>query len=394
MSIDFQQVRQQIKDLSANAPVSLERLKRLKEDARKLLIEHADNLQELRQKVETIARNVDPSIRCALPANEPLNASYPTPRLPEQVSLLAADGSQIYLDRHAAVEYFLINIGTIQMSCGSSSAPSLRVDSQLYYGDMLSFSEDYFDEDRISLMRDLRERRILAEQAAKSPPPVITLTDGHLELWGAKTVGAQDSAQFRQSLDDYLQALIDLESSGATTAGYVDKPGEDYVIRLLEVASQPEKDAKNRTLRGVRDAHLFEGLLAPGERSAIFGIQSRAASAYKRRKESLALHFFYLNVGRPNHPWLARVDLPGWVVGDIHKVNALHAVLIQQCQALGSRPYPYLLHRAHETAVVGLDEKQQLEIMIENELRKHGISGEESHKAGLKSLPGKGRHAR
>ncbi len=67
---------------------------------------------------------------------------------------------------HAAVEYFLINIGTIQMSCGSASAPSLQVYSDLYYGDMLSFSDDYFDEDRISLMRDLRERRILAELVA------------------------------------------------------------------------------------------------------------------------------------------------------------------------------------------------------------------------------------
>jgi hypothetical protein len=394
MSIDFQQVRQQIKEMSSNIPASLKRLEQLKAEAGWLLNEHANNDQELQLKVETIAHSIDPSVRCALPAKEPLNSSYPNPNPPEQVTLLAADGSQIYLDRHAAVEYFLINIGTIQMDCGSAQAPDIKVFSDFYYGDVLNFSEGYFDEDRISMMRDLRERRILAEQAAQIPTPVVTLTDGQLELWGAKTTRGQENIQFRQSLDDYLDALLELESSGAITAGYIDKPGEDYVIRLLEIASQPEKDAKNRTLRGVRDAYLFADLLAPGQRSAIFEIQSRSASVYKRRKDSLALYIFYLNVGRPNHPWLARVELPGWVVKDIQKVNILHAILIQQCQVLGSRPYPYLLHRAHETAVVTLDEKNQLENMIQNELRKHGSSGEESQKQGLKSLPGKERHRR
>ncbi len=395
MPIDFQQVRLQIKALGQNAPASVEKLAVLKEQARCLLNEHATNFQALRQKIETVVRNVDPSVRCALPGREPLNAAYPTPKFPEQVTLLTADGSQIYLDRQAAMEYFLINIGAIQMSYGSLQAPLKAphplVFSDLYCGDLLTFSDEYFDEDRISLMRDLRERRILAEIASQSPQPVITLTDGHLELWGAKALNAQEGDLFRQSLDDYLEALIDLEASEAIAAGYVDKPGEGYVVRLLEIASQPENEAKKRPLRGVRDAHLFYGLLAPGERSAIFEIQSRAASAYKRRKESLALHFFYLNVGRSERPWLARVDLPGWVAANSPKLDSLHAILIQQCQVLGSRPYPYLLHRAHEIAVVSLEEKMQLEMMIGNELRKHGISSEESHKQWLKNLPGKGR---
>lgn len=38
---------------------------------------------------------------------------------------------------------------------------------------------------------------------------------------------------------------------------------------------------------------------------------------------------------------------------------------------MGSRPYPYLLHRAHETAVVKQEEKQQIEQMLAMELRKN-----------------------
>ena len=111
-------------------------------------------------------------------------------------------------------------------------------------------------------------------------------------------------------------------------------------------------------LRGVIDRQLFRDLLGPGERSAVFAIQSRSGQHYLG---DLALHFFYLNVGRPGKPWLARVEIPAWVAKDNEQLDNLQAVLMQQCQILGSRPFPYLIHRAHEVAVVSLDEKEQVE---------------------------------
>jgi hypothetical protein len=132
-------------------------------------------------------------------------------------------------------------------------------------------------------------------------------------------------------------------------------------------------------------------LLAPGERSAVFEVQTRFAGIYRRRSESFAPHFFYLNVGREGHPWLARVELLGWVAADPVKLNDLHAVLVHQCSLLGTHPYPYALHRAHEIARVTPDEKAQLDMMIANELRKHGIGAEESQKQSLKNLEGKRR---
>jgi NurA-like 5'-3' nuclease len=59
---------------------------------------------------------------------------------------------------------------------------------------------------------------------------------------------------------------------------------------------------------------------------------------------------------------------------------------------LGARPYPYILHRAHETALVSRDEKGQVELMLALELRKAGSEVEErSNKQSAKSLPGKGK---
>jgi hypothetical protein len=105
------------------------------------------------------------------------------------------------------------------------------------------------------------------------------------------------------------------------------------------------------------------------------------------------LHFFYLNVGRPGRPWLARVEIPAWVAEDDLMLDTLHATLVQQCQVMGSRPYPYLLHRAHETAVVSLAERDQITQMIVMELRRRGVQvGEESYKQSAKDLSGRTRY--
>jgi hypothetical protein len=101
----------------------------------------------------------------------------------------------------------------------------------------------------------------------------------------------------------------------------------------------------------------------------------------------LGLHFFYLNVGREGHPWLARVEIPAWVAQNPAMLDPLQAVLFHQCQLMGSRPYPYLLHRAHETAVVTMEEKSQVTQMIAQELRRRGVEvGEQSYKQSAKGL--------
>jgi hypothetical protein len=113
-------------------------------------------------------------------------------------------------------------------------------------------------------------------------------------------------------------------------------------------------------------------------------MQSRSAQRYR---DELKLHFFYLNVGRPGKPWLSRVEIPQWVAENRENLDSLHAVLYQQCRIMGSRPYPYLIHRAHEAAVVSLEEKDQITQMIVGELSRRGVGvGEISQKQSAKDL--------
>jgi hypothetical protein len=393
MTLDFQQVHAQVTKIGENAQARANELKAKREAACGLLAMYAQELEPLRKKIEAALRH-DPSLRCARPADEALDSHFPLPALPSQATLLAADGSQITPDRHAPVHYGLINVGAIQMRLGSPDAPLLTIRSTLLYDDQLYTSTGTLSDDALALQRDLSERKALAELAEGAPPPVITLTDGPLELWGAKDIGGEDGSEFQKSLQVYQEALKQLYQLGATTGGYVDKPGADLLVRLLEVAAIPESDLKGlktfRPLRGVREQDLFTGLLAPDERSAVFAMQSQSAKLYH---DELGLHFFYLNVGRQGQTRVARVEIPAWVATDTGRLDNLHAALIQQCRALGERGYPYLLHRAHETALVKMEEKEQVTQMIIQELSRKGVQvGSLSGKQGLKELPGKKRY--
>jgi hypothetical protein len=285
-------------------------------------------------------------------------------------------------------------VGAIQVRIGTPDPPQITVSSQLFYDEQLYTLSGTLSEAQVALMRDLSERKWLADLVRNAPAPVITFTDGPMELWGAKDT--QDSQDFQRSLQEYQQVLTDLQEMGVTTAGYVDKPAANLMVRLLEVASLSEEQLPQvkrlYPLRGVLDRQLFQRLLAPGERSAVFAIQSRSGEHYLG---GLALHFFYLNVGRTGRPWLARVEIPAWVAADSRRLDDLQAVLVQQCRVLGSRPFPYLIHRAHEAAVVSLEEKEQVEQMIANELSRRGVEmDEESNKQFAKDQAGRTRYER
>ncbi len=395
MPVDYQQIHARIKEIGAGAAERTRTLQEKRLHARRLLESYSDQLKWLHARVES-ARAVDPSLRCADPVNDPLEAHVPAPSSAAGVTLIAADGSQITPDRHASVLYSLINIGVFILRPGSGGSPEVRTYSDLKFGDDLYTDRGLIPDDLVALGRDLSERKKLLELATQYPQPVITLTDGPIELWGAE---GSSPDEYRRNRDLHLSILSQLQSKDILTAGYIDKPAADLVVRLLEISEIPENQIPNlrkiHGLRGVTDRWLFGDqnapLLGPGERSGVFAIQSGSRSHYT---EGLEIRFFYLNVGTAGHPWIVRVELPAWVAQEKGKVDLLHAALISQCRVMGARPYPYVLHRAHESALVKLDEKQQIEQLLIMELRRNDETVEgESHKQSAKSLPGKKSYA-
>ncbi len=390
MPINYQQAAEQIHAMGAQARAREARLQTLRESARELLAEMAGELDFLRD-LAARAERFNPRLRCAVPLTERLDARAAVPARPAASVLLAADGSQINPDRHSAVEFGVVNVGAICMRPGL--APGEKVESTLLFGDDLYANQRPLSEGELAIWRDLAERKKLFELALKESAAglaVVTLTDGPLELYGQE----QESDFFKHKLDEYLSILRDLAGLRAAAAGYVDKPRSDTLVSLLELVlldreGRLSQAGKERPLWPVRDADLVRGILRGGERSAVLELKSPAGVRFSGE---LGLHFFYLNVGRPGHPQLARVEIPRWVAADAELLDLLHAALVAQSAQMGARPYPYILHRAHEVAVVHLDERDQIEAMIQAELRRQGLNaGEPSNKQSAKDLPGRTR---
>jgi len=125
------------------------------------------------------------AIRAAIPTGEPLDAHHALPAIPDRIAVVAADGSQIQPDRHGAVLYHLINIGSLVYRHGSGEAPETRsvptlgyTEEDLYEGGMLVAGN------LLDVRRDLAEITHLADVSAAEPPgPTIALVDGSLILW-------------------------------------------------------------------------------------------------------------------------------------------------------------------------------------------------------------------
>ena len=388
MPVNFQQVYTRIKEIAQGAHDSRRVLEEHRIRARELLAVYASELDFLREKVER-AKESDANIRCAVPFRENLAACFPPPVNITDATIIAADGSQVNPDRHAAVQFCIINVGVIAMKLSSGQAPMVTVETELLYGDDLLRNGSPMSDGMVAMRRDINERIKLDEISQDLSGPIVNLTDGTLELWGAKGDDPQAYANF---VEQYLGVLSRLHGRGVVTAGYVEKPTADLVVRLLEIGVADDEQLRKlrdfQPLHGVSDRWLYgerqNPLLPPGHRSAVFGLQSGSEKKYKG---ALSLHFFYLNVGSEGHPWPVRVEIPRWVAEDPKKLDLLHCVLLEQCKMMGSRPYPYLLHRAHETAVVRYEEKEQVGQLLALELRRiRAEVGDTSYKSSAKSL--------
>ena len=257
MTLDFQKVYNEIQKIGATAKDSERALEERQDKAIGLFREFANQPEFLRHLVEK-ALEVDPGIRCALPLTQNLDASHDEPASPEKVTLIAADGSQIAPNRHDQILFGLLNVGAIMLQIPQGLSPKTNISSHLLFGNELYEKGNLLSDGIIALRRDLLERSKLDELATSFEEPgrpIVTFTDGPVELWGGSE--SEDAAAFHKSRDEYKGVLSRLQSRGVITAGYVDKPSANLVIRLLElVGSTSDEWGKLREtapLLGVTD---------------------------------------------------------------------------------------------------------------------------------------------
>lgn len=389
MTLELNQVSPQVKamgrSLQAQRPEQTEAL----EQARTLLRQFAAEPEALHDRINR-AETVQQSQRFgwvgAAPTAEALDQANPLPACPEQLTVIASDGSQILPDQHAIAPYFLINVGSITYRHGSNRKPDT-------YNPTPILNYEPFDEQgrlispvEVNVQRDLAELEILVDRVAQLgdlSEPVVALTDGQLAL----RVIDLPFEQQKICQDKYVTMLKLLRERNALLGAYIDRPRSTFVLSLLHLASLElpaisEENLRRNPFRQLTDIDLFH-FLEPGERSALFLVKAKGLEKYESAGHSV--HFFYLNVGHGEAaPALARVEIPAWVAAEARALDTLHAAIVRQARITGG--YPYVLARADELAVISPEEREAVEMMIAIEMRRLGLEPELSLKQQHKNL--------
>ncbi len=365
--------------------------------ARALLSEHAEVTEELERKIAR-AREVDEWRRGAIPRGRRLDETAAAPRPPDRYTLIAADGSQIYPDRHAAASYFLLNTGAIVFRGGTGQAPTIYSEPEVFYADEELYDENHeiHGADYVSAQRNRREIEALADRAEEERAalggdvsvPIICVLDGPLLPW--MRPNPEDPQAIDAEIAFFVQQLERMRRAGAIPIGYVDKPGSANVLRILELIDTPIEQITRERLReggfiGLADRMLF-GELPPAHRTGLFEPNSNTNDRYQYRSGGDRITFAYANMARdagPGNAAIARLEAPGWVVQDPAKLDIALAALYANCEPVR---YPYVLARAHELAVVTQAEKADLESMLAQTMLRNGIMPEISLKAANKLL--------
>ncbi len=351
--------------------------------AHRWLAQYADQGERLRHPAR--------ATRAAIPTDEPLNAVHPLPAIPGRFTVIAADGSQIQPDRHGAVLYHLINIGSLVYRHGSGETPEAHSEPTLGYTEADVYENGMLVAGNLlDVRRDLAEITRLADLCAVEPPgPTVALADGTLILW----VLEDRSEEWRRArVMAYLDQLHRIREAGAAVAALTSRPRRAEVTRLLHLASlegdENRASQEPNPLEHLPDRAVFEPL-PPGARSALFASPSSINCDYYH-PAGHGVYFYYLNLAEEGRdPVIARVEMPAWVANDPDRLALVHASLVAQARITGD--YPYALARADELAFISGPEREAFEDMVTTALLRVGVRPALSPKAYYKTLTRQGR---
>ncbi len=401
MSLELNKLTGQVEKMGQTMAKRRDDFQSRGEQARELLMRQPIVTPELERKIAT-ARETDEWRRGALPLGPRLDERRTPAVLPEHASLIAADGSQIYPDRHGIAPYYLLNTGSIVFRKGSGQAPLVNSAPEIHFedDDLYDDADELRSVEYINAQRNRREIETLADLAERERAayggdtsiPIVALVDGPLLPWVRSS--PDNRQELQRELEFFVEQMARLKRARAIPAGYVDRPGSAYVLRILELLDLPLEQISRETLREGRfrqltDRVLFEEL-APNERTGLFSPNSDTNDRYAHISDGDRIAFAYVNVARrpgPKESVIVRVELPGWVATDPALLDAAQAVIYDNCVP---RPFPYVLARAHELAVVTSAERAGFEMMLEQAMLRNGLTPAVSEKAGLKELTGAG----
>ena len=393
MSLDLTAVAAQvIKMIAALKDKRAEQEKRL-QYALETLNSPAIDLEDLKKKIKA-----GKTTWLVAEITEGLKQCYPLPTLPDDFTVIAADGSHIDVDRHQSTRCYLINIGSVVINYGSQPDALLASTPRLYSDDKdLVITppgggrEQPIEGTVLGVKRSVEECKCLVASASSLPPEstALALLDGTLILWGLEAY--PDFVTDTLLINGMLKCLDNLRKLNKdrqlALASYISYPRSTDVLNVLRVAvcpndvpdcdkhCPPEKGRDCEGLNGVRDRDIFINLLEEGERSALFISPSKIVKDYYSDHK---VYFFYLRVGEE----IARIEIPQWTAENKELLELTHSLIYDQCKR--GQGYPAALSEAHEQAVVTGADRENFRELVESTLTEEHLPVTSSGKSSSK----------
>lgn len=339
---------------------------------------------------------------------ENMGSIYQPPKVPKDFRVLAVDGSHIDVDRHMPSRCYLINIGGCILTYGSNpdaqlfSQPRLYAQhNELYLSDPTSLTREVSVTGEIlGWKRAVEEAKVLAKttETTISDLPILTLLDGSLVMFRFPAQG-QDFVRDIMLKEGLIPALDSLYSTSLlntlATASYVSLPRSTDVVNSLRMnhtycpydesschdhcGNLPPLERPCHDLNNILDRQLFETLLKPGERSAVFYSTSPVVEEHYGPHQ---IYFYYLNVGEE----IGRVEMPRWVAQNQKLLDLTHSLVLDQCRR--GMGYPAALTEAHEQAVISGSDRESFKELVETTLYNHRVPVFTSEKSRSKMVRG------
>lgn len=313
---------------------------------------------------------------------------------PPAFALIAVDGSQILADRHKPVMWALARASAVCIVYGRGPDPALA--RALSGEPVLRFwSEDELwtsgrdgeplTAGDINTERDVLERELLAdrcEAAAAAGLLPVALTDGSLlpfSLLNDRAWGSRPDPRTLGAFRRVSAALGRMKTAGARVAGYIERPNSAAVLKTCAAIGGIGPIPPTAF-----DRHLYERLLGPGQRGALFDPGWRVNGPDLLGGDGNAIRAAYARLepaaSRPN---IVRIEVPEWRCGP-GDLATLSAILARQTRLGGG--YPFLLKAAHEEAVLTRRDQAELDTALLSAMQRHGLRVAASLKQSAKEL--------
>ncbi len=324
-----------------------------------------------------------------------ISENIPAKPLPEDFRVIGIDGSHIDIDRHIAIDCYLINIGGCILVYGQTPEAKLFSKPKLYsdyeelhiINPLIKTHEIPVTGEVLSLTRDIQEVESLANtiEENNSSLPTIAFLDGTLIKWSFPSTGSDFLRDYfiKKGIVKSLDKIENIASKNPLgVVSYISKPRATDIVNLLRISNNYcsflTTDCRSNCstfehtkrpcsdLNNILDRDVFSLTLKPLHRSSLFKSSSTIVKNYYQTHQ---IFFYYVNTGNE----IARIELPEWAAMNKDILELSHSIVLQQSEkGLG---YPVCISEAHEQAILTMSDRKEFEKIIERTIQQYNLLG-------------------